>query len=99
MTYGRAWADNSFAAGYGAHALSYGSFVVGASASSGSENPTEWVDTDPHFVVGYGTGVYEDPVEVRNRTAFVIYKNGNARFTKRQGDILMGEFGTPSSGD
>ncbi len=55
----------------------------------GTEEPVEWVETDPLFVVGNGID-YETP-----SNAFVIFKNGNIQIPKRQGDILMGEFGNP----
>lgn len=85
--------ESSIAIGGGSLAHAFSSVVIGAGTADG--NPTAWVETDPQFVVGYGTGDYNSPPVVQNRNAFIIYKNGNARFTKRQGDILMGEFGNP----
>lgn len=85
----------AFSAGYKTVATSYGSFVIGRNNLVEASNATVWTDTDQLFVIGNGTGVTTDPVGVKNRNAFVVYKNGDARFTKRQGDILMGEFGNP----
>lgn len=96
MSGGITFGAYSTAAGRRAVAMSYNSFTIGQYNSiTGSENALTWVSTDPLFVVGNGSGVSSDPPAVKNRNAFVIYKNGDARFTKRQGDILMGEFGNP----
>lgn len=83
----------SVALGGGATANAYGSIVLGAGTAEG--NPDAWVATDPQFVVGYGTGNLDEPSPATNRNAFVVYKNGNISMPKRQGDILMGEFGLP----
>lgn len=102
MVFGAAYGDYSIAAGDGTSSCSYRSVVVGSysSINSGSVSWTDWVPTDPIFVVGNGTGDSNDPPEIRNRDAFVILKNGNVKMTAkvempRQGDILMGEFGEP----
>lgn len=80
-------------------ATSYASAVIGRwnvrEGSSGS-----WIETDPLFVIGNGTGNWEDPPDLLFHNAFVVYKNGNVEVTgkvsmPRQGDILMGEFGNP----
>lgn len=90
--------NSSIALGVGATSNAYASVVIGGGTADG--NPTAWVDTDPVFVVGYGTSASTDPVPVQNRNALVIRKNGNIEVTTkvtmpRQGDILMGEFGNP----
>lgn len=75
-------------------AASFNSVAVGR-FNSDEGALDEWVETDPLFMIGNGTGVATDPEGIKNRNAFVVYKNGDARFAKRQGDILMGEFGNP----
>lgn len=85
-------AEGSVAIGGGAQADSFGSVVIGSGRASGS--PTVWVDTDPQFVVGYGNPSSPNP-NIANKNALVVYKNGNISMPKRQGDILMGEFGLP----
>lgn len=102
MSGGTAAGDFSTAAGYGALASSYASFVVGRNNdTSNSASSTEWIPSDYIFAVGNGTGVATDPANVKNRNAMTIYKNGkvqmtgDVQMTKRQGDILMGEFGNP----
>lgn len=115
MSKGNAWQDatnsvamsesitygvNSVAAGKNAIARSYNSFVIGRNNHiSGVESFNQWVETDPLFVVGNGTGSQSDSPEVASRNAFTIFKNGDVKIQKRQGDIVMGEFGTPGSGD
>lgn len=111
--FGNAYSDYSVSLGYGTESWGrYSTALGGASAYSmyslaiGRHNvvfdgsSSTWNDTDPVFVVGNGTGDSNDVPEVRNRNAFVIYKNGNVKVTgavemPRQGDILMGEFGNP----
>lgn len=86
-------------------AFGFRSVVVG-SFNRITEYPSEvsWIETDPIFVVGNGTGELTDPPELRDRDAFIIRKNGNVEMNgdvemmakvkmPRQGDILMGEFG------
>lgn len=90
----------SIAAGYNSSASGFG--VTAASAYSAvfgrynivEGNSTTWVQSDPLFVIGNGTGLPSDPAETRNRNALVVYKNGKIKMD-RQGDILMGEFGNP----
>jgi len=77
-------------------AYSAGSFVIGQrNSSDSSQSPTEWRDQDELFVIGNGTGKSSDPPEVLNRNALVVRKSGDITIPKRQGDILMGEFGNP----
>jgi len=96
MSGGQVYGDSSVAVGWGSIAMAAQSFVVGRNnVITGSEDASNWVETDPLFVVGNGTGDSGDPPEVQNRDALVVYKNGNVKIAKRQGDILMGEFGNP----
>jgi len=77
-------------------AFSAGSFVIGQrNSSDSSQSSTEWRDQDELFVIGNGTGKPSDPPEVQNRNALVVRKSGDITIPKRQGDILMGEFGNP----
>jgi len=64
-------------------------------AKDGNTNPspTTWNENDPLFVVGNGTGNAADPVNVKNRNAFIVYKDGTITMSKPQGDIPMGQFG------
>lgn len=92
-----------YAAGVGSLAAGQGSFSAAAqcyvfgrnNVVTGAENSSDWVDADPLFVIGNGSGDSGDPPEIQNRDALVVYKNGNVKISKRQGDILMGEFGNP----
>jgi hypothetical protein len=75
------------------------STVIGRNSVDEGDEDT-WVETDPLFVVGNGTGNPSDSAEVRNRNAFTVRKNGNVEVAgtitlPRQGDVLMGEFGNP----
>lgn len=80
--------DYSVAIGYGTYAEALYCTVVGANNTfSLSASPSAWVDTDPIFVVGNGTDFFN------LSDAFVVLKNGDVQIPKRQGDILMGEFG------
>lgn len=84
---------------------SYKSVVVGRfNYFEEYESLDEWIEEEPLFVVGNGTGKLADPPERRRRNAFMIRKNGNFEMNgdvemmakvkmPRQGDILMGEFG------
>ena len=100
MSGGFANGNYSVAMGASSTAAAYQSVVLGRNnAITGTENATAWVDTDPLFVIGNGTGNSNDAPEVQNRNALTVYKNGDMQITgkvnivKRQGDILMGEFG------
>jgi len=94
MSGGVAVGGYSTAIGNGASAASFNSVAVGRYNSiTGSENAGAWVPTDPLFVIGNGTGDYENhPPEVASHNALIVYKNGKIKMD-RQGDILMGEFG------
>lgn len=99
-----AMGDSTTASGYASTAMGYS--TVAASRNSlaigqyniGGGHPTQWIPEDPLFEIGNGTGHWQDPIEVRYRNAFTVYKNGNVEMTgkvtmPRQGDILMGDFG------
>lgn len=78
--------------------LSAGCVVVGMSnIPTVNGNKTNWVPTDPIFIVGNGTDGSEplgqETGAPAQSDAFVIYKSGRIIIPKRQGDILMGEFG------
>jgi len=90
--------DNSASMGIQTLAQAYGSVVIGANNVAEGDS-ANWVPTDPLFVIGNGTGDSNDPPEVQNRNALVVYKNGQINIPKRQGDILMGEFGGPGDDD
>ena len=82
--------------GAGASALSYSSVAFGrnnfATALDGTASTSgSWVDKDPLFIVGNGSGTAGDPNQLRN--AFAIYKDGTVTMSKAQGDIGMGQFG------
>jgi hypothetical protein len=86
--------DASVAMGQGTTANWYGSLVIGRwNVPSATIDPTNWWDSEPVFVIGNGTDA-DHP-----KDAFVVKKNGEVVISKRQGDILMGDFGTPGSGD
>lgn len=77
-------------------AASFQSAVFGRNnVVSGTESVDEWVGTDPLFVIGNGTGDPGDTPEIQNRNALTVYKNGDVRIDKRQGDIPMGQYGNP----
>jgi len=85
--FGEGYAGGSFstAAGIGTEARSYASFVVGR-YNVGGGNLTTWVGTDPLFEVGNGTA------DNAKASALIVYKNGDIKIPKPQGDIPMGEF-------
>lgn len=89
---GTVLADYGFAAGSGVSSSTDGCFAVGMfnSARTGTD-PGQ----DQLFVVGNGTGNSQDPDSIAYRDAFWVQRNGDVRIAKRQGDILMGEFGNP----
>jgi len=99
MTLGVAATDFSIAMGIGVYAGSYSVVALGRyNMPEGTGN--QWIDGDPLFVIGNGTGNPADQLAVRYRNAFLIRKNGDVEMTAkvkmpRQGDILMGEFGNP----
>lgn len=95
MSFGTAIGKESVAVG-NVTATAFRNVVVGSFNSfTENESSSIWVDIDPIFVVGNGTGELSDPPSKRNRNALVILKNGDIQIPKRQGDILMGEFGDP----
>jgi len=75
----------SVATGNGTTASAYNSFVIG-SYNVGGGNATTWVGTDPLFEVGNGSW------ETGPSSALIVYKNGDIKIPKPQGDIPMGEF-------
>lgn len=89
--------------GFWTTARTYGATVIGRYNAlepnlRGDSSSTWWSD-EPVFIIGNGTGVPSDPAEVKNRNALTVYKDGKVVISKRQGDILMGTFGTAGSGD
>jgi len=77
--------------GFSTTAQAYASTVIGQfNLAQGST--TAWVDTDPLFVIGNGPPPPVGTTPVYSN-AFVVKKNGDIVIPKRQGDILMGEFG------
>ncbi len=96
MSGGVVYGASSVAAGEGIWSSSFRSVVLGSfNHEVGSYSQDVWVPTEPIFVVGNGTGKPSDPPAKRNSNALVILKNGDIQIPKRQGDILMGEFGNP----
>lgn len=90
---GTAEGVRSIAIGDGAHAKAAYSVAVGRHNLQEGSPENVWIETDPLFVIGNGTGNPESAPEIRNRNAFAVYKNGDVRIPKAQGDILMGQFG------
>lgn len=78
----------STALGVATTADSYASVAIGK-YNVGGGDPDGWDAADAVFEIGIGTG------EEAKRNALTVYKNGNVVIPKRQGDILMGEFGNP----
>lgn len=90
--------ESSFATGNNSFSASFGSFVVGqfnVPDYDNAQDRLQWQSGDELFVIGNGTGKPSDPPEVQYRNAMVVYKSGDIKIPKRQGDILMGEFGNP----
>ncbi|RPH32423.1 MAG: hypothetical protein EHM93_09210 [Bacteroidales bacterium] len=80
----------SIATGYHVTAKAYASLVIGQyNKKLGS--PSGWVDTDPIFVIGNGTG----PNSFQRNDALVIYKNGKM---KVDGDLYPNDNGSPFLG-
>ncbi len=71
-----------------------GCVVVGMANTPIVGNANYWVGADPVFIVGNGTSNSAASGESGPVTsnAFVIYKNGDIKIPKPQGDISMGEF-------
>jgi len=80
-----AYGRYSTAIGKGVSSTAYNSFAIG-SYNVGGGNATTWVGTDPLFEIGNGTSW-----EAKS-SALIVYKNGNIKIPKPQGDIPMGEF-------
>lgn len=94
---GTAEGFRSVAIGDGAYAQAAYSIVLGRNNIREGNPENVWVPTDPLFVIGYGTGDPAAPPEIRNRNAFTVYKNGDAKFggavhIPAKGDISMGPF-------
>lgn len=88
-------ANLSVALGAAATASSFSSVAIGrnnlTTALDGTAvSTTAWVDKDPLFSVGNGSGTVGDPNRYRN--AFTVYKDGTVTLSKPQGDIQMGQF-------
>ena len=77
--------DNSTTMGLHTTSRAFGSLTIGQfNDSIASSSPTNWVDTDPVFIIGNGA-------DATNRSnAFVVNKNGNT--------IISGEVQRPSTG-
>ena len=90
--YNLAAGDYSFAAGLWTRADAINSFVIGRSNVGGGG--TQWNLADPIFEIGIGDSPFEVWPPVR-KNALTVYKDGRITIPKRQGDILMGEFGNP----
>jgi hypothetical protein len=73
---------------------SAGCVVVGLANTPIVGNDTYWVGTDPVFIVGNGANGSQIPGQSAptQSNALVIYKNGDVKIPKAQGDISMGEF-------
>jgi hypothetical protein len=77
--------------------LAIGRFNEGTYTFINDGNPNNdgnrvWMAADPVFEIGIGA-------DANNRkNALTVYKDGRIEMSKRQGDILMGEFGN-GSGD
>ncbi len=88
-------ADESFVSGRYNQVLADYSGAVGTylivddreSFAVGTYNDTAALTSDAAFVVGNGTG------SSAKSNALVVYHNGDVYVPKRQGDVLMGEFG------
>lgn len=93
--WGTATGKESSAVGSETFSNSFRCVVVGSGNIQQSHNLTTWVPEDPIFIVGNGTGKSTDPINVRQSDALRVLKNGNVIIPKRQGDVLMGEFGNP----
>jgi len=93
--------DFSLAAGFATQAQAYSSVAIGrynVGVFTGPNGGTTWNDVDPLFEIGIGT----PPGAATNwqpipRNAMTVYKDGKIIIPKRQGDILMGEFGNPGN--
>lgn len=86
-------AFGSVATAAAAYSVAVGRYNTTVNKDGGAVNATSWVDLDPLFSVGNGTS------PSAKRDALVVYKGGDIRMAKRQGDIPMGKFGKPGSGD
>lgn len=93
---GSAQGNYSVAMGPSVISPSYACVVLGKNnvtkAIDGSTPSTSgWLDKDPLFAVGNGSGTTGDPNQYRN--ALTVYKDGTITMSKVQGDISMGVFG------
>jgi hypothetical protein len=68
----------STALGYSTTARAYASTVIGQHNAVDTPNATQWVWTDPLFIIGNGTG--SGATNISKSNALVVYKNGNAEF-------------------
>ncbi len=88
----RAIGNFSTSLGYRTEAPAYATFVIGRynydwSPAAPSKNTTDWIGTDPLFVIGNGTGVAPSGYTDTYNDALIIYKNGN---TKLEGHFYPG---------
>lgn len=86
-------ASGSYAAGFGgasaasAYSVAVGQFNATVDYAGSPVSATTWVANDPVFSVGIGAS------STSRKDALVVYKGGQVKIPKRQGDIIMGEFG------
>ncbi|OJV03149.1 MAG: hypothetical protein BGO12_09735 [Verrucomicrobia bacterium 61-8] len=92
---GGAYGQNCVAIGKNSISESMYCVTVGSYSAEGNYSLDAWVPTDPIFIVSNGSGKGADPLNVRQSDALRVLKNGNVIIPKRQGDVLMGEFGNP----
>lgn len=96
---GLATVVGDYSAGFGmataasAYSVAIGQNNVTTNYSGATVSGTTWNANDPVLSVGIGTG------PSARKDALTVYKGGQVRISKRQGDILMGSFGKPGSGD
>jgi hypothetical protein len=90
---GAATASGVHAAGFGvasaasAYSVAVGRYNATVDYSGAPVNATTWASNDPVFSVGIGAST------AARQDALVVYKGGQVKIPKRQGDIIMGEFG------
>lgn len=71
-----------------AYSTAIGQFNTTLNYTGGAVSPSNWVASDPVFNIGIGTGTSA------RKDALIVYKGGQVKIPKRQGDIIMGEFGS-----
>jgi hypothetical protein len=88
---GSASGSYAFAQGIATAASAYstaiGQYNTTVNYSGGAVSASSWAAADPVFNIGIGTGTSA------RKDALIVYKGGQVKIPKRQGDIIMGEFG------